>query len=167
VRCLVRIGRRGLSSACIERMLATAAPNLVMDAALQHDETLLPLMLRTIRRDDLDVIVASRFAAGGSVGEVTSRRLAISRLAAWLSRLALRADLSDPMSGFFIIQRKFFDDAVRRLSGQGFKILLDLSPRRGRSVLPSCPIDFVSATVARANWTFRSCSSTSRCWPTR
>jgi dolichol-phosphate mannosyltransferase len=135
VRCLVRIGRRGLSSACIEGMLATAAPVLaVMDADLQHDETLLPLMLQKIRRDDLDVVVASRFAAGGSVGEVTSGRLAISRLAAWLSRLVLRADLSDPMSGFFIISRNFFEDTVRRLSGQGFKILLDLFVSAPREV---------------------------------
>ena len=135
VRCLVRIGRRGLSSACIEGMLATAAPVLaVMDADLQHDETLLPLMLQKIRRDDLDVVVASRFAAGGSVGEVTSGRMAISRLAAWLSRLVLRADLSDPMSGFFIIQRKFFEDTVHRLSGQGFKILLDLFVSAPREV---------------------------------
>jgi dolichol-phosphate mannosyltransferase len=135
VRCLVRIGRRGLSSACIEGMLATAAPILaVMDADLQHDESLLPLMLHKIRRDDLDVIVASRFAAGGSVGEVTSGRLAVSRLAAWLSRLVLRADLSDPMSGFFVIRRSFFEDTVRRLSGQGFKILLDLFVSAPREV---------------------------------
>jgi dolichol-phosphate mannosyltransferase len=91
-------------------------------------------MLQKIRRDDLDVVVASRFAAGGSVGEVTSGRLAISRLAAWLSRLVLRADLSDPMSGFFIISRNFFEDTVRRLSGQGFKILLDLFVSAPREV---------------------------------
>src|SRR5271170_3019452 len=39
VRCVRRIGRRGLSSACVEGMLATTAPYLaVMDADLQHDE---------------------------------------------------------------------------------------------------------------------------------
>jgi dolichol-phosphate mannosyltransferase len=135
VRCLIRIGRRGLSSACIEGMLATAAPILaVMDADLQHDESLLPLMLHKIRREDLDVIVASRFAAGGSVGEVTSGRLAASRFAAWLSRLVLRAHLSDPMSGFFVIRRSFFEETVRRLSGQGFKILLDLFVSAPREV---------------------------------
>jgi dolichol-phosphate mannosyltransferase len=43
VRCLQRIGRRGLSTACIEGALASAAPYVaVMDADLQHDERLLP-----------------------------------------------------------------------------------------------------------------------------
>src|SRR2546426_11756819 len=46
VRCLQRIGRRGLSSACIEGMMAASAPTIaVMDADLQHDETILPRML--------------------------------------------------------------------------------------------------------------------------
>ena len=127
---------RLLSSACVEGMLATAAPFLgVMDADLQHDESLLPLMLQTIRRDQLDVVVASRFAPGGGLGEATARRLAISRLGTWLSCGVLRADLRDPMSGFFVISRTFFEDTVRHLSGRGFKILLDLfvsSPREVR-----------------------------------
>src|SRR4051812_39515176 len=43
IRIVQRIGRRGLSTACIEGMMASTAPYLaVMDADLQHDETLLP-----------------------------------------------------------------------------------------------------------------------------
>ncbi len=61
VRVLQRIGRRGLSSACMEGMMASAAPYAaVMDADLQHDEALLPRMLETIRREKVDVVVASR-----------------------------------------------------------------------------------------------------------
>ena len=50
IRCLQRIGRRGLSSACIEGMLAGAAPVIaIMDGDLQHDETRLPAMLEALR----------------------------------------------------------------------------------------------------------------------
>ncbi|MGH6969429.1 MAG: glycosyltransferase, partial [Stellaceae bacterium] len=70
VRCLQRIGRRGLSTACIEGILASASPFVaVMDADLQHDESLLPGMLNALRHDSCDIVVGSRYVAGGGVGE--------------------------------------------------------------------------------------------------
>ena len=70
LRVLQRIGRRGLASACIEGILAAAAPYVaVMDADLQHDESILPEMLRRIREENLDLVVGSRNIAGGSMGE--------------------------------------------------------------------------------------------------
>jgi dolichol-phosphate mannosyltransferase len=127
IRCLQRIGRRGLSSACIEGMLASTAPYLaVMDGDLQHDETLLPRMLAKIKAEHLDIVVASRHVAEGGVGNWDKSRVRISDAATRLSRLVVKADLSDPMSGFFVIERSAFAGAMRRLSGQGFKILLDL-----------------------------------------
>ena len=136
VRALRRIGRRGLASACIEGMLASSAPYLaVIDADLQHDETMLPTMLATLKAGRLDAVVGTRFAPPGSVGEFGRGRLLISRLGRLLSRAVTRAKLSDPMSGYFVIDRAFFEATVRRLSAHGFKILLDLfasSPRRVR-----------------------------------
>ena len=127
VRCLQRIGRRGLTSAVIEGMLVTNAPYIaVMDADLQHDETLLPGMLAAIRSGGLDVVVGSRYVSGGTTGEWDKRRAAMSTIATRLARLVVSADLTDPMSGFFLIHRPALDRAVRRLSGQGFKVLLDL-----------------------------------------
>ncbi len=127
IRCLQRIGRRGLSTAVVEGMLASSAPYLaVIDADLQHDERLLPQMLAAIKTEDFDVVVGSRHVAGGGVGEWDRRRVAISGIAARLARLIIAADLADPMSGFFMISRPAFERAVRHLSGQGFKILLDL-----------------------------------------
>ena len=127
IRCLQRLGRRGLSSACIEGILASASPYVaVMDGDLQHDETLLPEMLSLIRQRRLDVVVASRHTGSGTVGDWQQSRIAISDLATRLGRMVLKADLSDPMSGFFIVERNAFVEAMRHLSGQGFKILLDL-----------------------------------------
>jgi len=135
VRVIRRIGRRGLSSACIDGMLATGAPFLaVIDADLQHDETILPRMLEALRERDLDIVVGSRFAAGGSVGGFSGRRLLLSRLGRLFSRAISRAELNDPMSGFFVLRRSFFEETVRQLSGQGFKILLDLFASAPRPV---------------------------------
>jgi dolichol-phosphate mannosyltransferase len=133
VRCIQRIGRRGLSTACIEGVLASSAPYVaVMDADLQHDEALLPRMLEMLRREPVDVVIGSRYAAGGGLGDLTGKRISISRLGTRLARLVCKQDISDPLSGFFMCRRDAFEGAVRRLSGQGFKILLDLlasSPR--------------------------------------
>lgn len=128
VRVIQRIGRRGLSTACIEGMCATAAPVVaVIDGDLQHDETLLPLMLRALKDDPgLDVVIGSRFVAGGGTGEWDRDRAAKSAFATRLSRRVLRANLKDPMSGFFAIRTAIVRRLASDLSGIGFKILLDL-----------------------------------------
>jgi dolichol-phosphate mannosyltransferase len=126
VRCIHRIGRRGLASACIEGMLASSAPYLaVIDADLQHDETLVPKLLAAAKAEQADVVVASRYMEGGSTGELAAERVRVSRLASALSRVLCKG-LTDPMSGFFVVRRSFLERVVRRLYGRGFKILLDL-----------------------------------------
>lgn len=144
VRCIQRIGRRGLSGACIEGMLASPAPYLaVMDADLQHDESLLPRMLDILKTDDSDVVIGSRYMEGGSFGEWAESRQMISRFATSLGRLAMKNDVSDPMSGFFMLRKDAFHQSVRKLSGIGFKILLDIlaSSRRGLKI-KEIPFEF-------------------------
>jgi dolichol-phosphate mannosyltransferase len=127
VRCVHRIGRRGLSSACVEGMLASAAPFFaVMDGDLQHDEALLPRMLETLKRGSADVVIGTRYCAGGGIGDLEASRARMSRFATRLSRLIIPAELSDPMSGFFALRRDAFERSVRQLSSIGFKILLDI-----------------------------------------
>ena len=126
VRCVQRVGRRGLSSACIEGMLASTAPVIaVMDADLQHDERILPDMLHQIEQG-ADVVVATRYADGGSTGAWDESRKSMSQWATRVSRLVLKQPVSDPMSGFFMLRREVLEASVTRLSAMGFKILLDL-----------------------------------------
>jgi dolichol-phosphate mannosyltransferase len=127
IRVIQRIHRRGLASACIEGMLSTAAPYIaVMDADLQHDETILPRMLAVLKAEDLDLVVATRNAEGGSMGDFSAARVRLSDFGKRLSAMISHANLSDPMSGFFLLDRRFLDEVSPRLSGIGFKILLDL-----------------------------------------
>jgi dolichol-phosphate mannosyltransferase len=133
VRCIQRIGRRGLSSACVEGLLSSSAPFLaVMDADLQHDASILPKMLSELQHCDLDIVVGSRYATGGGLGNWGGKRAALSRIATRIGRLVVPEALKDPMSGFFMMRREAFMACVHDLSGIGFKILVDLfasSPR--------------------------------------
>lgn len=128
VRIVHRYGRRGLSSACVEGILATSAPIVaVMDADLQHDERILGRMLARMREGDVDLVVGSRYVEGGCTGDWESRRVAMSRLATRLATRLTRTPISDPMSGFFMIRREAFMAALPGLSTVGFKILLDIA----------------------------------------
>jgi dolichol-phosphate mannosyltransferase len=133
IRCVQRLGRRGLSSACVEGMLASSAPYLaVIDGDLQHDETLLPLMLAELKQGDTEMVVGTRYALGGGTGDWGAARLRLSRFGKRLSRMLVPETLSDPMSGFFMLRRSVFEGAMRKLSNIGTKILMDLfasSPR--------------------------------------
>lgn len=138
VRCLQRIGRRGLSSACVEGALATSADLVaVMDADLQHDETILPGMVRAVLEQGADIAVGSRYVSGGGIGAWDEGRARISRVATRLCRVVVPEGLADPMSGFFMVRRDVFMDSVRGLSSLGFKILVDLFASSSR------PLSFV------------------------
>src|SRR5579862_371139 len=127
IRCLRRIGRRGLAGACLEGMLASEARYLaVMDADLQHDEASLIAMLDSLRGGRFDVAVASRFLDGGTAAGLSKRRARASRWSNMLVRRLLGIDLTDPMSGFFMIRRDAFEPLAPAISSQGFKILLDI-----------------------------------------
>lgn len=127
VRCIHRIGRRGLSSACIEGMASSAAEFVaVIDADHQHDETILPQMLEQARAG-ADIVVGSRYTGEGSSQEgFSASRQKGSELATRLSGILTGKALSDPMSGFFLLRRSLFNEIVPRLSREGFKILLDI-----------------------------------------
>jgi dolichol-phosphate mannosyltransferase len=127
LRVLHRIGRRGLASACTEGILAASAAYVaVMDADMQHDESVLPEMLRRIREDALDLVVGSRNITGGSMGEFASWRVKLSQFGRRLSLMGAEHQLTDPMSGFFMIRFATFERLAHRLSAIGFKILLDI-----------------------------------------
>ncbi|MGZ3344278.1 MAG: glycosyltransferase [Caulobacteraceae bacterium] len=128
VQCIRRVGRRGLAGAVIEGALASSAPVIaVIDADLQHDESLLPAMLRLIQDDEADMVVASRYLdpEGLSSGLSQTRKQG-SRLATWMSRQVLKNDVSDPVSGYFMARRQVWETTAPKLSTEGFKILFDL-----------------------------------------
>ncbi len=145
IRVIQRIRRRGLASACIEGMMATAAPAIaVMDADLQHDERILPVMFEKLTEGSFDIVVGTRNAAGGSMGGMAESRVLLSHWGRRFSESLLGCRLSDPMSGYFMVRREYLDQVVHRASGIGFKILLDLIASSRRPV-----------AIAEVPYTFR------------
>ncbi len=146
VRCIRRVGRRGLSGACIEGILASSAPcAAVMDADLQHDETRLPTMFALLESNAADLVVGSRYIDGGSADSFDKQRAGFSMLATSVARKLLRIEIADPMSGFFMIRRDRFERLAPELSTQGFKILLDvIATARGALRVREVPYTFGS-----------------------
>lgn len=146
VRCIRRIGRRGLSGACIEGILASSAPYAaVIDADLQHDETQLPTMLSLLQSGDFDLVVGSRYIEGGSADSFNRQRAGGSAFATEIAKRVLRVKIADPMSGFFMIRRDSFEQLAPQLSTHGFKILLDvIATARGALRVKEIPYRFAS-----------------------
>ena len=135
VRCVQRVGRRGLSSACVEGMLASSARYLaVIDGDLQHDPAIMPKMLNVLRSGSAELVIGSRYTEGGSAGDWSGLRLAISRFASSLSGIVMPQNLKDPMSGYFMLRRELLEEVMRNLSSLGFKILLDIVASARRPV---------------------------------
>ncbi|MDH2328624.1 glycosyltransferase family 2 protein [Cereibacter sp. SYSU M97828] len=128
VRLISRHNRRGLSSAVVEGALAASADIVaVMDGDLQHDEGVLPEMYRTVASGKAEIASASRFLQeDGAAGLSSATRLKMSNGGIRLANAAFGLDLTDPLTGFFVIRRDVLVRALPDLSEQGFKILLDL-----------------------------------------
>lgn len=127
VRCIRRVGRRGLSGASVEGMLSSSARYVaVMDGDLQHDERVLVRMLALIRAQGVDLVIATREREGAAITGLSGQRSLVSDFGRFLSRLVIKADVKDPMSGFFMIRREIVEQAAPKLATEGFKILADI-----------------------------------------
>jgi dolichol-phosphate mannosyltransferase len=127
IRAIRRIARRGLSSAVVEGMLATSAPYVaVIDADMQHDETLLPRMLAALMRGECDIVIASRAVSGGEAPGLSRLRRRVSAIGSRIARRAIHSDVRDIMSGYFMLRREVVEAEAGRLSKIGFKILVDI-----------------------------------------
>jgi dolichol-phosphate mannosyltransferase len=144
IRTIKRIGRRGLSGACLEGALSSQAKYIaVMDADLQHDEKLLCTMLEEFNRNEIDLVCASRYMKGGSASSFSGVRARISSMATKFSQKLLGVNISDPMSGFFMIKRTSLEKLAPSIFPQGFKILLDIvSTSKGSLKVAEVPLTF-------------------------
>lgn len=127
VRLIRRINKRGLSSACIEGFAFSNSKYLaVIDADLQHDPVLLGTMLQKMQSEKLDLIIASRFLEGSHITGLSRTREKISAFGNFISTVVTGVKLSDPLSGYFMINKDVIHNILHKLSGKGFKILLDI-----------------------------------------
>lgn len=96
-----------------------------MDGDLQHDESVLPKLFSVAEENDL--VIGSRYIKdGGFADKWNPVRKMGSKLTILLTRIMLKINVTDSMSGFFIIRRKPYDDIRKSLNPSGFKIMLEL-----------------------------------------
>lgn len=142
IRVIRRSGTRALSAAVIEGFQA-ARGDLVacIDADLQHDPAILPLMAREME-NGADLVIGSRYIAQGGTGEWGALRRLESRVATRLAQWTLGVPLHDPLSGYFMLRRQDFQRVRADLNGSGFKILLEIAAHLRPKELREVPFTF-------------------------
>ncbi len=130
LKVIRRLDGKGLSSAVLTGMgAAEGEVFVVMDSDLQHDEKILPEMIRSFYERDVDLCLGTRYAQGGSTGKWSIVRIGISRFANFLAKRFLGLPVSDPMSGYFGIKRSIYSETKNTINPRGFKILLEFLGR--------------------------------------
>lgn len=157
VRCIRRLGRRGLAGACIEGMLASSSSYVaVMDGDLQHDESVLPSMLSKLAEGGADIAVGTRYQSGGTAEGLSSRRLWASQVSNALAQRLTGVAASDPMSGFFMATRQALERVAPVLVPEGFKILLDiLVSGKGQMKVAEVPYGFAARQIGETKLDLR------------
>jgi len=142
IRVLRRTRNRGLSAAVIEGFLSSTSDYVgVIDADLQHDPAILRQMIAALDAG-AEIAVGSRYVDGGGTGTWNAVRKFQSWVATRLARTFLGVELSDPMSGYFILRRADFSRIHKQLDARGFKILLEIIARLAPSRLAEVPYTF-------------------------
>src|SRR5437867_3168870 len=94
--------------------------SIIVPTLNERDNIILPEMYQKLQASELDLVIGSRYVGQGSCGDWDQRRYFISRLATRLAGMTLKADVADPMSGFFMTTRDFFYRVQRHATGLGF-----------------------------------------------
>lgn len=150
VRVVRRTTNRGLSPAVIEGFLSSSSEYVgVIDADLQHDPAILPRMIAALD-SGAEIAVGSRYTEGGATGTWNAVRRFESWVATKLAQTFLGVQLTDPMSGYFILPRDDFNRIHKELGSGGFKILLEIIARLAPSRLEEIPYTFRSRVSGRS-----------------
>ena len=155
IRVLRRTQGRGLSRAVIDGFLASSSDYVgVIDADLQHDPAILPQMTAALDAG-AEIAVGSRYREGGGTGTWNSVRRFQSWVATKLAHTFLGVELSDPMSGYFILPRASFNRIYRQLDSSGFKILLEIVARLAPSRIEEVPYTFRARIAGESKLSLR------------
>jgi dolichol-phosphate mannosyltransferase len=129
IRVLRRNKNRGLGAAVIDAFSCARGEVLAcIDGDLQHDPGILPKMLAELE-GGADLVVGSRYTAGGGVSSWNWIRRLESQVATKMAQALLGVALCDPMSGYFMLRREDFLRVRGQLNAEGFKILLEIVSR--------------------------------------
>jgi dolichol-phosphate mannosyltransferase len=145
VKLRERGGKLGLGSAILYGLeIATGEYIAMMDADLSHPPRELPKMMQAL--SEADMVIGSRYIAGGRVEGWPIWRRIMSRMATISARLFLNIGATDPLSGFAMFRRDILEGVRNSLSPQGFKLLLEILVKAGEVRVKEVPIVFTNRT---------------------
>src|SRR5215217_218716 len=149
----------GLSTAVttgIEAFAGISEYICVMDADLQHPPEKVREMLELARSSDADVVVASRYAHGGSYVALPGPvRRGISVGSKYLAQIVFKEarKTSDPMAGFFLVRNEAISGIQFR--PMGFKVLLEILVCAPELKVVEVPLNFQARQAGVSKATFR------------
>jgi len=144
VNIIVRLADHGLSQSVADGFAhASSEIFFVIDADLSHPPSLIPVMYTEIIKGN-DIVIGSRYITGGGIKKWPLKRRIISLGATFLGRL-LFPDISDPVSGFFVVKKKVVDKAP--LKPRGYKILLEVLGKGFWEKDKEIPFEFVDREI--------------------
>jgi dolichol-phosphate mannosyltransferase len=151
VSVIHRDEKKGLVSAIMDGIKSSKGQYiLVMDADLSHSPDVIPKMVKELRNPDVDIVVASRYARGGSIIGWPFKRRLISKGAVKIAKYSLRLSkqITDPMSGFFALKRHIIDNV--KIDSAGYKILLEILVKSSDASVKEIPYTFTNRKAGQS-----------------
>ncbi|HEY7508042.1 MAG TPA: glycosyltransferase family 2 protein [Nitrososphaera sp.] len=143
IRVIRRPGRQGLSSAILAGVQESSGEVcVVMDSDLSHPANTIPRMLDEIRHAKCDIVIASRYIAGGSISGWPFKRRLVSKGATKIAKYSLGIKVKDPMSGFFAFRRHIINGV--KFDSIGYKMLLEMLVKVRGARIKEIPYDFAN-----------------------
>lgn len=152
IKVFVRKKEKGLASA-IYYGIKKAKHDLVcvMDADLQHPPELIPKMFEKAKK--ADIVIASRFLKKSKTNFSAFRKF-LSKLGIFMaSTLLPKIKVKDPLSGFFIINKKILRNV--ELSLKGFKFLLEVLAKANYKKVIEVPFEFQKRKFGKSKMGFK------------
>src|ERR687898_106456 len=143
LKVINRSQKTGLVSAILEGIKSSTGQYiLVMDADLSHSPEVIPKMISELERPEIDIVVASRYALGGSIIGWPIKRRLLSKGAVKIAKygLPIRKEVEDPMSGFFALKRHIIENIT--IDSAGYKILLEILVKASEARVKEVPYTF-------------------------
>jgi dolichol-phosphate mannosyltransferase len=151
IRVIHRPRKAGLISAILEGIRSSNGQYiLVMDADFSHSPEMIPKMLHELGSSDIDVVIASRYAKGGSIVGWSLKRKVISKGAVKIAKyvLPISKEVKDPMSGFFALKRPVLRHIA--IDSAGYKILLEILVKSKDAKVKEVPYTFADRKAGKS-----------------
>ncbi len=149
-----RKGERSLSGSVIDGLRqATGRVLCVLDADLSHDPALLPQMITAVRQGT-EFVIGSRRVSGGGAENWPWYRRGLSSLGNGLAQCLLRLSIADTMSGYFAMDRCFYEKVRDRVHPMGYKILLEFCVHGRPRSIQELPYTFRNRRQGYSKLTF-------------